>query len=79
MCISPLPGNTITEVIFMNNSNIELPLGFGMALAQDEQAMQRFESLSADEKAAVVEQAGNVGSKREMRQFVSGIGTGGTS
>ncbi|MGN1306654.1 MAG: hypothetical protein ACI4V3_03195 [Faecousia sp.] len=51
----------------------ELPLGFGMALAQNEAAMKRFESLTETEKQSVLEQAHHVHSKREMQQLVSGI------
>lgn len=39
----------------MNGS--ELPLGFGMALAQNEKAMQKFESLSQTEKDNVIQKA----------------------
>ncbi len=53
--------------------SIELPLGFGMALAQNEAAMHRFESLNETEKLAILRQVHNVRSKAEMRQFVSGL------
>jgi len=53
--------------------NTELPLGFGMALAQNEAAMHRFESLSATEKRDILKQAHNVHSKAEMRQLVSSL------
>lgn len=52
---------------------MELPLGFGMALAQNEAAMQRFEALSDAEKQAVIESTHNVGSKQEMRQLVDSL------
>ena len=55
----------------------ELPLGFGMALAQNEAAMQQFESMTDSEKQAVLQQAHNVNSKREMQQLVAGIVSGG--
>ena len=55
----------------------ELPLGFGMALAQNEAAMKQFESLSDSEKQAVLQQARGVNSKREMQQLVAGIVSGG--
>lgn len=32
----------------------DLPLGFGMALAQNETAMQQFEALTTKQKEAVV-------------------------
>jgi len=51
----------------------ELPLGLGMALARNEAAMHRFESLSETEKQAILNQAHNVHSKAEMRQLVSGL------
>ena len=35
-------------------SDINLPLGFGMALAQNETAMQKFEALSEAEKQNVI-------------------------
>lgn len=52
---------------------IDLPLGFGMALAQNEPAMKKFESLAEPEKQAVIRQAHNVNSKNEMRQLVAGL------
>lgn len=55
----------------------ELPLEFGMALAQNEAAMKQFESLSDSEKQAVLQQARGVNSKREMQQLVAGIVNGG--
>lgn len=51
----------------------ELPLGFGMALAQNEAAMHQFERLSETEKQALLQQAHDVRSKAEMRQLVSGL------
>lgn len=48
-----------------------LPLGFGMALAQNEPAMKRFEAMTESEKMTVIEQAKQVRSKREMQQLVS--------
>ncbi len=53
--------------------NTELPLGFGMALAQNEAAMHRFESLSETKKQVILRQAHNVRSKAEMRQLVSSL------
>lgn len=57
--------------------NLELPLGFGMALAQNEAAMKRFESLSETEKQAVLAKTHSVRSKQEMRQLVDGLCTSG--
>lgn len=54
-------------------SKIELPLGFGMALAQDEAAMKKFESLTEEQKQSVLQQTHSVKSKREMQQLVSDL------
>jgi 2,3-bisphosphoglycerate-independent phosphoglycerate mutase len=51
----------------------ELPLGLGMALAQNENAMRRFEALGEEEKQAVIDRARAVSSKREMESLVSGL------
>ncbi len=51
----------------------DLPLGFGMALAQNEAAMHQFERLNETEKQAVLHQVHNVRSKEEMRRLVSGL------
>lgn len=54
-------------------SNIELPLGFGMALAQNEAAMKKFESMTDSEKQAILQQTHNVRSKCEMQQLVASL------
>lgn len=54
-------------------SNQDLPLGFGMALAQNEKAMQKFELLSEEEKRALVEQTHSANSKEEMQSLVNGL------
>lgn len=51
----------------------ELPLGLGMALAQNEPAMQCFESMSETEKAAFVAKTHAVNSKREMQRLVNSL------
>lgn len=51
----------------------ELPLGLGMALAQNETAMQRFESLSEPEKQAIIQRTHAVQSKQEMHALVSSL------
>ncbi len=53
--------------------NIDLPLGFGMALAQNEAAMKQFESLSEADKRAVIQRTHSVTSKQEMRQLVASL------
>lgn len=51
----------------------ELPLGLGMALAQNELTMQCFESMSETEKAAFVAKTHAVNSKREMQRLVNSL------
>ena len=59
-----------------NMTEIELPHGLGMALAQNEAAMKRFESLSEAEKQAFVEKTHGVASKAEMKALVSSLTAG---
>lgn len=48
----------------------ELPLGMGMALAQDTAAMERFSALPDAEKQSVINGAHAVRSKAEMRAYL---------
>ena len=56
------------------NPIADLPMGFGMALAQDRSAMDRFASLSPDEQRDLIDQTHRITSKAEMRSFVSALG-----
>ena len=56
------------------NPIADLPMGFGMALAQDLSAMDRFASLSPDEQRDLIDQTHRITSKAEMRSFVSALG-----
>lgn len=49
----------------------DLPLGFGMALAQQPKAMQKFVNMSDSEKSKILSEIHNIKSKDEMRSFVS--------
>lgn len=49
----------------------ELPLGFGMALAQNEEAMKHFENLTEEEKKNIIQKAHAVNSKQEMQSLVN--------
>ncbi|MDF2473613.1 MAG: hypothetical protein K0R21_1395 [Anaerocolumna sp.] len=51
----------------------EIPIGLGMALAQNLEAMNYFSSLNNEQKQNVIEQTHTIGSKEEMQQFVSAI------
>lgn len=53
-----------------NLTNGEIPLGLGMAFAQNTAAMERFSAMSKAQKEEVIRMAQNVGSKAEMADFV---------
>ena len=50
-----------------------VPLGFGMLLAQNEEAMKQFDTLSDAEKQSIIAGAAKIGSKQEMREYVAHI------
>ena len=50
-----------------------VPLGFGMLLAQNEEAMKQFGALSDAEKQSIIAGAARIGSKQEMREYVAHI------
>lgn len=51
----------------------QVPLGLGMSLAQDEDAMIYFATLSKSQQRAVIESARKVRTKAEMQALVSGL------
>ena len=51
----------------------KVPIGFGMELAQDEKAMQRYSILAKEEKRAILKRAHNARSGTEMREIVASI------
>lgn len=51
----------------------ELPLGFGMALAQNLEAMQRFSALPESRKKEIINGTHSVTSKAEMRRYVDKV------
>lgn len=51
----------------------EVPLGLGMALAQNLEAMEHFTALSHDNQQAFIASASAVHSKEEMRRLVEGL------
>lgn len=48
----------------------DLPAGFGMALAQNVRAAEAFGALPETERARVIAQARQAGTRRQMRQLV---------
>ena len=55
----------------------ELPIGLAMALAMNEPAMKKFESLSPAEKESIVQQTHSIKSRHEMQKLVMSIAAGG--
>ncbi|MCI9410285.1 MAG: hypothetical protein HFJ89_10810 [Oscillospiraceae bacterium] len=53
--------------------NNEMPVGFGMALAMNPKAMEKFASLPQNEKQKIINGTHNVSSKSEMKQYVENI------
>lgn len=51
----------------------ELPMGFGMALVQQPDAMQRFATMSQAQKEEILAKVKTVQSKKEMQSLVSSI------
>ena len=61
----------------MNGDNIvELPLGLGMALAQNTNAMQAFVSMSKEQQQEIVNRTHSFSPKKEMKMLVDSIGSG---
>ncbi len=52
-----------------------LPIGFGLALTQNQAAMKWFTSLSKSAQDAIVERTHTIRSKEEMRAFINQLGT----
>ncbi len=51
----------------------KVPIGFGMALAQNQAAMLRYAQLDEQEKQSILNQAHNVRSEKEMYTLVANL------
>ena len=51
----------------------KVPIGFGMELAQDKMAMQRYSILTKEEKRAILKRARNARNEKEMHEIVASI------
>lgn len=56
---------------FVNGKDI--PLGFGMALAQNSEAMTRFSAMTEEQRRQLIEGTHSVRSKKEMKAYVDRI------
>lgn len=63
--------NNIDNNNFVNGDGV--PLGFGMALAQNSAAMDYFSSLSENERASIITGTHNIRSKKDMQNYVQQI------
>lgn len=61
----------MTNGNFVNGEGI--PLGFGMALAQNPKAMDVFAALSQEQRKDVIRKTGAIRSKEEMRSYVDSL------
>ncbi len=51
----------------------EIPVGFGMALAMNPPAMEKFSALSEEKQRAIIDGTHSVNSKSEMQQYVRSL------
>lgn len=51
----------------------DMPMGFVFQLSMNEQAMEKFASMTEEEKSQVLEAARNVTSKAQMRGIISDL------
>ncbi|MDD3334369.1 MAG: hypothetical protein PHI98_02520 [Eubacteriales bacterium] len=51
----------------------EMPLGLGMALGQNLQAMNRFANMTPEEQQAVIAHTHSIASKEEMQAYVQSL------
>ena len=57
----------------INTYGKEMPQGFSLMMAQDLNTLEKFNSLTREQQARLIEQARNVNSKNEMKQIISSI------
>lgn len=53
----------------------DIPLGMGMAFAEDLSALTRFAALPPAEQQRMIERAHTITSKQEMQELISSIGS----
>lgn len=51
----------------------QLPLGFGMALAQNPDTMEYFAKLPEDKKEQIIDHTHSIESKQEMHEYVQNL------
>ena len=51
----------------------QVPIGFGMALARNPQALNAYSAMTDEQKQAILNQARNARSEQEMNRIVTGL------
>ncbi len=51
----------------------KVPIGFGMALAVNESAMNAYSAMTEEQKQAIINKAHNVRSEKEMHDLVNSL------
>ena len=54
----------------------KVPIGFGMALAVNEPAMNAYAAMTEEQKQAIINKAHNVRSEKEMHDRVASLANG---
>lgn len=54
----------------------KVPIGFGMALAMNQPAMNTYSAMTEEQKQAIVTKAHNVRSEKEMHDLVASLAKG---
>ena len=54
----------------------KVPIGFGMALAVNEPAMNAYSAMTEEQKQAIINKAHNVRSEKEMHALVASLAGG---
>ncbi len=54
----------------------KVPIGFGMALAVNEPAMNAYSAMTEEQKQDIINKAHNVRSEREMHDLVASLANG---
>lgn len=67
-------------MIFIKNfvNGEEIPMGLGMALAQNRRAMNYFAGLSKEQQQKIINHTDKISSKEEMQSYVNAL-VGGVS
>lgn len=73
---NPIAGDSFYEGSSVLGT-IDMPLGLGMALAQNYNAMNAFAAMSDSKKRELISGARQIRSKQEMRDYVNMIPNGG--